>query len=287
MSSAVEVQRAFVQAALVDRAALAGFQEANDVLQAAQTLKKAFRTDVSPILAMARLRSGGAIDPVAAYRASGYREQGGRQASAEGRRFRLRHRLMTRACHVHSAGLFSLCLCARGDGCTLNTRASCRPPSTRYAALQGAASCCAWAPAASTRHLPDRRALPEERHDAAPGPRRHAAGLARPGRLPAAAHPRGRHRDALAGGARQHLRRAGRGPCRRRLHRRRRQGLLGQLLGPARHLRAARPALGVGLRLPAAPPRAGLRVRARHHRRAACCCAARASGRCTSATART
>jgi len=75
MSSAVEVQRAFVQAALVDRAALAGFQDSNDVLQAAQTLKKAFRTDVGPILAMARLRSGGAIDPVAAYRAAGYREQ--------------------------------------------------------------------------------------------------------------------------------------------------------------------------------------------------------------------
>lgn len=75
MSSAVEVQRAFVQAALVDRAALVGLQESNDVLQAAQTLKKAFRTDVSPILAMARLRSGGAVDPVAAYRAAGYREQ--------------------------------------------------------------------------------------------------------------------------------------------------------------------------------------------------------------------
>ncbi len=75
MSSAVEVQRAFVQAALVDRAALAGFQEANDALQSAQALKKAFRTDVSPILGMARLRAGGAIDPVAAYRASGYREQ--------------------------------------------------------------------------------------------------------------------------------------------------------------------------------------------------------------------
>ncbi len=74
MSSAVEVQRAFVQAALVDRAALAGFQESNDALQSAQALKKAFRTDVSPILAMARMRSGGAVDPVAAYRASGYRE---------------------------------------------------------------------------------------------------------------------------------------------------------------------------------------------------------------------
>ncbi|MBV7534350.1 L-rhamnose catabolism isomerase [Duganella sp. sic0402] len=73
MSSAVEVQRAYVQAALVDRVALRGFQESNDALQAAQTLKHAFRTDVSPILAMARWRSGGAIDPVAAYRHAGYR----------------------------------------------------------------------------------------------------------------------------------------------------------------------------------------------------------------------
>ncbi|MCG2583929.1 L-rhamnose catabolism isomerase [Massilia sp. TS11] len=73
MQSAVEVQRAAVQAALVDRAALSAYQQSNDALQAAQTLKAAFRTDVSPILAMARLRNGGAIDPVACYRASGYR----------------------------------------------------------------------------------------------------------------------------------------------------------------------------------------------------------------------
>ena len=33
---------------------------------ALQTLKQAFTTDVSPILAMARYRAGGAIDPVAA-----------------------------------------------------------------------------------------------------------------------------------------------------------------------------------------------------------------------------
>lgn len=75
MSSAVEVQRAFVQSALVDRKELASLQEQNDVLQAAQCLKRAFRTDVSPILAMARVRSGGAADPVAAYRASGYRDR--------------------------------------------------------------------------------------------------------------------------------------------------------------------------------------------------------------------
>jgi L-rhamnose isomerase/sugar isomerase len=75
MSSAIEVQRAFVQSALVDRGQLAGYQEQNDVLQAAQSLKQAFRTDVSPILAMARIRSGGAADPVACYRASGYRDR--------------------------------------------------------------------------------------------------------------------------------------------------------------------------------------------------------------------
>jgi L-rhamnose isomerase/sugar isomerase len=75
MNSAVEVQRAFVQSALVDRAALAQYQQDNDVLNSAQALKKAFRTDVGPILAMARLRSGAALDPVGAYRASGYRAQ--------------------------------------------------------------------------------------------------------------------------------------------------------------------------------------------------------------------
>ncbi|TIX60528.1 MAG: L-rhamnose catabolism isomerase, partial [Mesorhizobium sp.] len=73
MLSAVEVQRAYVQALLVDRKALEAYQDANDALMATQTLKAAYRTDVEPILAMARLNTGGAIDPVAAYRAAGYR----------------------------------------------------------------------------------------------------------------------------------------------------------------------------------------------------------------------
>ncbi len=73
MVSAMEVQRSYAMALLVDRQALSSFQESNDALMATQTLKDAFRTDVEPILAMARLRSGGAIAPVAAYRASGYR----------------------------------------------------------------------------------------------------------------------------------------------------------------------------------------------------------------------
>ncbi|TPM92653.1 L-rhamnose catabolism isomerase [Mesorhizobium sp. B2-1-3A] len=73
MLSAVEVQRAYAQALLVDRKALEGFQDGNDALMATQTLKAAYRTDVEPILAMARLKTGGAINPVAAYRAAGYR----------------------------------------------------------------------------------------------------------------------------------------------------------------------------------------------------------------------
>jgi L-rhamnose isomerase/sugar isomerase len=75
MASSIELSRAYVQAHLVDREALAAHQEANDPLMALQTLKQAYTTDVSPILAMARLRGGGAIDPVAAYRSSGYRPQ--------------------------------------------------------------------------------------------------------------------------------------------------------------------------------------------------------------------
>jgi L-rhamnose isomerase/sugar isomerase len=73
MASATEVQRAFAQASLVDRAKLTAYQDSNDALMASATLKDAFRTDVEPILAMARVRQGGAVDPVATYRASGYR----------------------------------------------------------------------------------------------------------------------------------------------------------------------------------------------------------------------
>ncbi len=71
--SANEIRRAYAQALLVDRNALTAHQEANDALMASEALKEAFRTDVEPILARARLDAGGAIDPIAAYRVSGYR----------------------------------------------------------------------------------------------------------------------------------------------------------------------------------------------------------------------
>ncbi|MBO3761376.1 L-rhamnose catabolism isomerase [Ciceribacter sp. L1K22] len=73
ISSANEIRRAYAQALLVDRVALESCQSDNDALMASETLKRAYRTDVEPILAEARRRAGGAIDPVAAYRTSGYR----------------------------------------------------------------------------------------------------------------------------------------------------------------------------------------------------------------------
>jgi len=50
MTSAIELTRAYAQAMLVDREALAGYQETNDTLMAAQTLKRAFRLMCSPYL---------------------------------------------------------------------------------------------------------------------------------------------------------------------------------------------------------------------------------------------
>jgi L-rhamnose isomerase/sugar isomerase len=73
MMSAIAIQRALAQALLVDRQALRVHQEANDALMALGALKQAFHTDVGPILAEVRLRSGGALEPLAVYRASGYR----------------------------------------------------------------------------------------------------------------------------------------------------------------------------------------------------------------------
>ncbi len=75
MSSAEELQRAVAQALLVDRPLLKRYQETNDAIMALRTLKDAFTTDVTPILQAARVRNGGAIDPLGVYRASGYRNQ--------------------------------------------------------------------------------------------------------------------------------------------------------------------------------------------------------------------
>ena len=71
--SAMEIQAAYARALLVDREALASFQQENDAIMALRTLREAFVTDVSPLLQVVRMRRNGAVDPIMAYRASGYR----------------------------------------------------------------------------------------------------------------------------------------------------------------------------------------------------------------------
>src|SRR5207253_2725363 len=82
MMSAVELVRSYVKAHLVDRHYLADAQEKCDPLIALATLKQVFTTDVSPLLAVARERAGGAINPIATYRASGYRQQKAKERPA-------------------------------------------------------------------------------------------------------------------------------------------------------------------------------------------------------------
>jgi L-rhamnose isomerase/sugar isomerase len=73
MSSAEAIVSCYAKAVIVDRDALHASQDSNDTMMAFQALRRAYTLDVAPILAMARMEAGGAIDVLAAYRASGYR----------------------------------------------------------------------------------------------------------------------------------------------------------------------------------------------------------------------
>ena len=77
LSSAEAIASAYAKALVVDRGALRDAQESNDVMMAFQALRQAYRTDVSPIVARARVAAGGAVDVLAAYRASGWRQEMG------------------------------------------------------------------------------------------------------------------------------------------------------------------------------------------------------------------
>lgn len=66
---------AYAQALLVDRAALTEAQSANDVVRAQEILQHAFRTDVRPLVAEARKRTGAALNPVQLFRELGVRSQ--------------------------------------------------------------------------------------------------------------------------------------------------------------------------------------------------------------------
>ncbi|HEY7162891.1 MAG TPA: sugar isomerase [Acidobacteriota bacterium] len=75
LQSVEAIMIAYAQALLVDRKKLAELQNGNDVVGAQEILQTAFRTDVRPLVAEARLRSAGAIDPLVVYRTEKIRER--------------------------------------------------------------------------------------------------------------------------------------------------------------------------------------------------------------------
>ncbi|MDX2276634.1 MAG: TIM barrel protein [Hyphomonadaceae bacterium] len=75
LSSAEAIAGCFARALAVNREELAAAQEANDVMGAFQTLRRGYTHDLSPLLALARVEAGGAADPIALYRQSGWRER--------------------------------------------------------------------------------------------------------------------------------------------------------------------------------------------------------------------
>ena len=74
LQSVEAIMIAYAQALLVDRKKLEEAQNTNDVVTAQELLQQAFRTDVRPLLAEARLRAGGALSPLDVYRGHGVRE---------------------------------------------------------------------------------------------------------------------------------------------------------------------------------------------------------------------
>jgi L-rhamnose isomerase/sugar isomerase len=68
LQSVEAIKIAYAQALLVDANALRNAQLNNDVVLAQDILQAAYRTDVRPLLAEARVRAGGALDPVGVFR---------------------------------------------------------------------------------------------------------------------------------------------------------------------------------------------------------------------------
>ena len=69
------IQEAYAKALLVDQKALKNAQLENDVVLCQEILQGAYRTDVRPLLAEARLISGGVLNPIQAFRSLNVRGQ--------------------------------------------------------------------------------------------------------------------------------------------------------------------------------------------------------------------
>lgn len=68
LQSVEAIMLAYAQALTVDRAKLNAAQDANDVVAAQEILQNTFRTDLRPLVAEARLRSGAALYPLQFFR---------------------------------------------------------------------------------------------------------------------------------------------------------------------------------------------------------------------------
>jgi L-rhamnose isomerase/sugar isomerase len=68
LQSVEAMKIAYARALLIDRVQLEVCRDNNDVAYCQEILQDAFRTDVRPLLAEARKRHGGAIDPINTYR---------------------------------------------------------------------------------------------------------------------------------------------------------------------------------------------------------------------------
>ena len=75
IQSVLNCQEAYAKSLLVPRAMLAQVQAAGEVLEAHRLLNEAYTTDVRPLLAVVREEMGLALDPIAAYRLSGYEQK--------------------------------------------------------------------------------------------------------------------------------------------------------------------------------------------------------------------
>ena len=74
LQSVEAIMISYAQALLVDRKKLTEAQLQNDVVTAQEILQTAFRTDVRALVAEARLRAGGVLNPLAVYRTEKVRD---------------------------------------------------------------------------------------------------------------------------------------------------------------------------------------------------------------------
>ncbi|MFM8587900.1 MAG: sugar isomerase [Bacteroidota bacterium] len=74
LQSVEAIMLAYAQALLVDRKKLNDAQSSNDVVEAQELLQSTFRSDLRSIVAEARMRAGGVLDPILFYREHGVRQ---------------------------------------------------------------------------------------------------------------------------------------------------------------------------------------------------------------------